>query len=464
MREGMKASKATQKTPKAAKRGESDAYRRGEYWEMRRRYQGYDLYVSGHSSKAAARKAIRAKMTAIDEGAKPAGLGASRTTFAQALQDYALERLPYLKGADQEARRINNYLRAAGLRLLKVTKCQPDTQGKQVKTGVGAYHEVELVAHTDERVIPQGLGTHRKALLTENARTEKLRAVLAGTAMSEVSRSLLQKLVFGMMRDRNAPATIANERAVWRVLFNWAHDTWHWWELQDNPASGLKMPKVDNDATRILSEDEERLMDEALHDCRNVLVEPTAALLLETGMRASEPLEHATWADVNWDEKILTLQDSKTGRRDVPLSPRALQALETLRALGTGEPDERVVRISYEALRAAWKRACERAGIKELNLHALRHTAATRMALKTGNMFLVMALTGHKHPGSVKRYVKVRAKDVVKVMHAKPDVPPQPVEEQEPSVQADTACVSPNESAQYGGNVTSLDAWRRKAA
>lgn len=264
MREGMKASKATQKTPKAAKRGESDAYRRGEYWEMRRRYQGYDLYVSGHSSKAAARKAIRAKMTAIDEGAKPAGLGASRTTFAQALQDYALERLPYLKGADQEARRINNYLRAAGLRLLKVTRCEPDSEAKALKTGAGAYYQVELVEHAEERVIPNGLGPHRKALLTQNARTEKLRAVLASTAMSEVSRNQLQQLVFGMMRDRNAPATIANERSVWRVLFNYAHDTWNWWELQDNPACRLKMPKVDNERTRILSVNEQRLLDEAL--------------------------------------------------------------------------------------------------------------------------------------------------------------------------------------------------------
>ena len=40
--------------------------------------------------------------------------------------------------------------------------------------------------------------------------------------------------------------------------------------------------------------------------------------------------------------------------------------------------------------------ACERAGIKDLKIHDLRHTAATRMALKTGNVFLVKALTGHK--------------------------------------------------------------------
>jgi integrase len=34
--------------------------------------------------------------------------------------------------------------------------------------------------------------------------------------------------------------------------------------------------------------------------------------------------------------------------------------------------------------------------IKNLTLHDNRRTAATRMALKTGNAFLVQALTGHK--------------------------------------------------------------------
>ena len=51
------------------------------------------------------------------------------------------------------------------------------------------------------------------------------------------------------------------------------------------------------------------------------------------------------------------------------------------------------------------------------------------MALKTANIFLVQALTGHKTLQMVERYVNVKAADAVKVLHA-PDAPaPQPAED-----------------------------------
>jgi hypothetical protein len=72
------------------------------------------------------------------------------------------------------------------------------------------------------------------------------------------------------------------------------------------------------------------------------------------------------------------------------------------------------VSVSYEALKAAWRRACQRAGITNLRLYDLRHTAATRAALRFGNVFLVQALTGHKTLAMVENYTHVGAADLVK--------------------------------------------------
>lgn len=156
------------------------------------------------------------------------------------------------------------------------------------------------------------------------------------------------------------------------------------------------MPSVDNVRTRVMSSEEQSRLDEAIRDCRNRLVGPTATLLTETAMRASEPLEHARWRDVNWERKLMSLKEAKGGRRDVPLSPKAIEALRELQSLAEAGSDDKVVAISYESLKAAWARACERAGVDNLRLHDLRHTAATRLALKSGNVFLVKALTGHR--------------------------------------------------------------------
>lgn len=134
-------------------------------------------------------------------------------------------------------------------------------------------------------------------------------------------------------------------------------------------------------------------------------------------MRTSEPLEYARWSDVDWEAKVIKLKDSKNDKRDVPLSPAAIEALQQLAALNPPKPDERIVQMSYDALAAAWRRACERANVANLHLHDLRHTAATRMALKSGNVFIVKALTGHKTMSQLERYVNVKASDVVAFMH-----------------------------------------------
>ncbi len=137
----------------------------------------------------------------------------------------------------------------------------------------------------------------------------------------------------------------------------------------------------------------------------------------------SEPLQYARWGDVDWDAKELKLRDSKTSSRNLPLSPRAIEALRDLARLNPGGPEDHIVSMSYEALKAAWQRACVRAGITDLRLQDLRHTAATRAALKYGNLFIVKVITGHKTLSQVQRYVNVKASDVVALMHA-PEPPP----------------------------------------
>ena len=408
-----------------ARRGRAEAapFRHGKGYAIRRRYRSQDIFLSGFETQAQARRAMREKMRAIDQNERPWGLGPERTCVAQALQDYALERLPYLKGAPQEARRINNFLRAAGLRLLEVVPVPPGARPEDPKNGKGAEHVVSLQPHTSERRVPKGLHGHRKALLAASANTERHRAALAGVPLAEVTRKMVQDYIDAMRKDGHSPATIALERSVLRVLFNYACTIWKWTALQDNPATRLRMPAVRNARSRVLSFKEQELLDAALQDCRNGLASLTIVLLRETAMRASEPLEHAKWRDVDWQRKVLRLRDGKTGSREVPLSPAALEALLALQEQGGGQPDEPIVRVTYEALKAAWRRACARAGIEDLRIHDLRHTAATRLALKSGNVFLVKALTGHQTIQMLERYVNVGPDDVVNYMHQPPGEP-----------------------------------------
>lgn len=404
---------------------QAEPRKEGIGWSLRRRVFGQDFYVSGKATKAAAEKAMEKLLKPLSERGRPKGLGPRRTTLAQALQDMACDRLPFLKGAVQEARRINVYLRAAGLATLKVTKCtvQASAEGEAPEQAAGErqYFKVALVPPQEARAIPRGLTQHRNEQASETARADAVRARLAGMKVCDIQPYDVQELMDELRKARK-PATLQLERALLRGSFNYMSHVWCWSEPEANPAIRLKMPKVDNGRDRVMSADEQRRLDEAIQECRNQLVGPTMTLLTETAMRSGEPLEYACWKDVDWDSKLLKLRDSKNSMRDVPLSPKAIEALKELARLNPPDPDAPIVEMSYESLKAAWKRACERAGIADLRIHDLRHTAATRMALRTGNIFLVRALTGHKTLSQLERYVNVKASDVVAVLHA-----PQPL-------------------------------------
>jgi integrase len=401
------------------------AYRVGTGWAVRPQIGGERLYLDGFETKTAAEKeAIRLSQEFRRVG-RPKHEGPHKTTLAVALQLYGLERLPFLKGATQEVKRINKFLRAAGNRQLQVTAVTEPEQGQPVDTSPkgspppGALFKVELKSIRAEQVIPKSLRQHRQELATKTHTSDKCRARLAGTNVADVVRHQVQDFVNALRTDGLSPSTIALERSVLRTLFNHAATVWGWAAPAENPATGLKMPKIDNGRDRVMSEAEQERLEAALADCHNRQVAPMLVLLRETAMRSSEPLEQARWADVDWERNILHLSDAKAGKRDVPLSPDAVQALRELQAMHPKvHPQARIARISYEALKAAWRRVCEKAGVEGLRMHDLRHTAATRLALLSGNPMLVKALTGHKTSSQLERYVNIKAEDVVRLLHA----------------------------------------------
>lgn len=387
-------------------------------WSARARREGCDIFVSGFKTSKAAQKELRHRVTHMEKKGKPHGKGPDQTTVAQAMQEHGLKHLPSLKGADQEARRINKYLRAARIGTLEVIAMRDAKDVAQLPKGAqtGKYFAVYIKTYTSSRVIPQGLAQHRKALMTKTAGSDRARAVIANLKMKDVTHDHLQGLVCALESEGLAKATIVQEQALLRRLFNHAKTKWHWPRPDTNPACKLKLAGELTQREVVMSTEQEQRLDEALDYCINDRIAPTVNFLTETAMRAEECIGTAKWGGVDWQRRILHLEDAKAGARDVPLSPRAI---EILKALGPSEdPDEQIFGISYESLKAAWRRACARAGIEDLRIQDLRHTAATRMALKSGNIFIVQKLTGHKTLDMVRRYVNVKAEDVVNLMHA----------------------------------------------
>ena len=392
-------------------------YKEGMGWAYRLRVAGQDVYRAGFRSKAAAQRDMEKLRIEYTDGPSPSGLGPVRTSVGVAFSDYARQRLPYLKGADQDARRINRYLRELNLPVISLTRHEQDKDGQRI------YWHVAFVTEA-VRSIPGSLTEHRVRQSKDSRKSDTVRRRLAGMMLSNVTTNHIQELIDALQAEGKKSATIHLERAELRRLFKHANAVWKWRLAGGNPAGeGLKMPALDNARERVLTNEEWQRVSVELAKYPNPYVAPLACLMLETAMRSCEPLVTLRWGHVNWNERVLELPDAKTGARKVPLGPGALDILSQMYSHLEERPqaDDKIFKTTYEAVKKAWSVARERAGVSDVGLHDLRHTSATRFALEfNGNVPALKVITGHKTVEMVMRYVNVKASEVATLMHGEP--------------------------------------------
>lgn len=143
-----------------------------------------------------------------------------------------------------------------------------------------------------------------------------------------------------------------------------------------------------------------------------------AVLMLEAGLRVGEALA-LTWDDVLWGRKAIKVhrtlirmssepttyvQDtpkSKTSKRVIPLSAKALEVLQKLKdrkkfstyifSSGSGED----LPYSYSSIEFHIRQLCKDLGISYRGLHAFRHTFASNCYERGCDVKLLSKLLGH---------------------------------------------------------------------
>ena len=177
-----------------------------------------------------------------------------------------------------------------------------------------------------------------------------------------------------------------------------------------NPVRGIKR-YPERARERFLTQHElaqlGRAMEEALSEgSESPYAVAAIRLLIFTGCRRDEILS-LRWEDVDLERGVLTLPDSKTGRRSVMLSAPAKEVLASLprvpdnaHVIVGARPGARLVN-----LRKPWLRLCKRAGLEPApRLHDLRHTHASLLAAGGASLPMIGALLGHSQAQTTRRY------------------------------------------------------------
>ena len=208
-----------------------------------------------------------------------------------------------------------------------------------------------------------------------------------------------------------APGGANSALLVFRQIMNHAISRGH---IETNPTRGVKRnprPKL----TRFLSREEIGRLHEVLdgYEPRQPSGKAQAdiiRLLLLTGCRAGEMVK-LRWREVDGD--TLELEDSKTGPRQVLLSPDARAIIEQQPTSGSPwvfPSPMNPARARFDI--SLWKKVRKLAGIEDVRLHDLRHTFASQAAMQGIPLPVVARLLGHAQVQMTLRYAHVSDRDV----------------------------------------------------
>lgn len=211
--------------------------------------------------------------------------------------------------------------------------------------------------------------------------------------------------------------TVRHEMALISRVFSCAIKQWGVHLPAGNPVRLVKLPPMGKGRDRRTTAEEEQVLLDILDPAkpsqrkRNPYMHGLVIFALETTCRRGEIVK-LLWEDVDLERRTATLRDTKNGTdRSIGLSTRAVAALKSLPR--TKEP--RVFPLSSNAVRLAWRRALQHAGIEGLRFHDLRHEATSRLATKfNGDIMAMSAMTGHKSLQMLKRYTHVRAEELAR--------------------------------------------------
>lgn len=202
-----------------------------------------------------------------------------------------------------------------------------------------------------------------------------------------------------------APATVEKIRVTMNRSFELAAQ----WELpgaSPNPVRSVKRPKFNNKREKYLTTDEANRLLSACDASLCKQLGSIVRLLLLTGARKMELLR-AKWADIDLERRAWHIPETKTGvPRYVPLSSDAVTVIRGLRRwekcpwlipnIETREP--------YTDLKRPWDTARDKAGLPDLRLHDLRHSAASFLVNSGVDLYAVGKILGHADHQSTMRY------------------------------------------------------------
>ena len=259
-------------------------------------------------------------------------------------------------------------------------------QSKTLSEYFGANRDIETITPSDIEKFKEFL------TIRETEETIKIKNPYFGKN-GEKKQYIYKKI---KIKKERTNATKNRYVAMLRKIFNLCIDNGL---LEKNPCAGVKYLREENHQRRVLEPDEEKRIFETIHKNRKEYgyLEDIIIFALQTGARRSNILA-AEWKQVDFKNNTIEFLKTKSGKAyKVPLTTRLQEVLkkrfaesETSYIFTNPSTGER-----YKDIKKSFQSLMKAAGVENFTLHCCRHTVATRIIEKSGDIIATMDILGH---------------------------------------------------------------------
>jgi integrase/recombinase XerC len=232
----------------------------------------------------------------------------------------------------------------------------------------------------------------------------------------------VQALLAAEHRRGLAPASLKSLASAWRSFFRWLAREG---EVEQNPALGLRSPRVARKLPQVLDADEmTALVEVPGDDPEGIRDRALFELLYSSGLRVSE-LCGVRWRDLDTEGGLLRVTGKGSKTRIVPVGAKALEALAALREQDTPAEADPLVRgrggkpLTPNGVRARLRKRAQEQGVwKRVYPHLMRHSCASHLLESSGDLRAVQELLGHADIGTTQIYTHLDFQHLAKVYDA----------------------------------------------
>ena len=347
----------------------------------------------------------------------PAG-SAKHDIFDEGCKGLMLEIRPtgykayYLRYSDERGKQ--RQLKLADARDLTLEQARKKAEQFRVKIALGEDPRAEKAIRKTiptfgefirDRYLPYVDGYKKAAWSDRSYLNNQILPVLKDKYLDQITRQDIIALHHGLRKKGYAPGTCNRSLILIRYAFNLAIK----WEIPGvtvNPSKDVPLFDDSVKKERYLSQDETQRLYTAVQQSDNPMLQYIIPMLILTGARKREVLD-AKWEDFDLERRQWRIPITKSGKpRHVPMSDGVLRLLAQVpRQEGcpyvfpnpkTGKP--------FLSVFKSWDTARNRAGLRDVRIHDLRHSFASFLVNAGRSLYEVQRILGHTQIKTTQRY------------------------------------------------------------